>query len=315
MSPLTPRSESISTENLKKNGGLSKLSLSPRTTPAGRHGQSERMGLEKRIRQFEDNPDLRFLKIKRASKRPIEKGWPDKGYTYGEILPHIKSQTNYGVLCGHGGLAVPDADSPELEEAIEKSLPETFTVQTGGGGKHYYYICPEVKKRVVLEWEGTHYGEIQSVGQAIVGPGSIHPNGNRYLVARDHPIVTIDYDELFAAIQPFIKERKQPKIYLPPTPRFDGTRDINSIPITQVIDVTEYKRAHNGELYGPNPWHGSKTGSNTWINEEKNVAYCFRHHAGISVVKAIALNVGIITECDEELNQRQFIQVLNHILA
>ena len=85
---------------------------------------------------------------------------------------------------------------------------------------------------------------------------------------------------------------------------------ITSIPITSIIDVSQFQRAANGELYGPNPWHGSQTGMNTWINEQKNVAYCFRHNAGITVAKAIALNEGITNECDDDLTKDQFIHAL-----
>lgn len=84
---------------------------------------------------------------------------------------------------------------------------------------------------------------------------------------------------------------------------------INSIPITTVIDVSHFKRAPKGELYGANPWHGSETGMNTWVNEQKNVAYCFRHNCGISVVKAIALNEEFFTECDSRLSRAQYSQV------
>ena len=35
-----------------------------------------------------------------------------------------------------------------------------------------------------------------------------------------------------------------------------------------------------------------------------------RHNTGINVTKAIALNEGIVTECDSPLSRRQFIQTL-----
>ena len=251
-----------------------------------------------------------FTKVRHRSKQPVEKDWVNRPYTLKEILAHVHLHTNYGVLCGHGGLAGPDADSPELEEIVEKNLPETFTVQTGGGGRHYYYLCHEVKKRILLERDGTHYGEVQSFGQMIVGPGSIHPSGNRYKVTRDLPIIEITYDDLTNALRPLAKEKRRPPSPLPPTVFSHSVFNINAIPITRVMDVSDYKRAGNGELYGPNPWHGSTTGMNTWLNVEKNIAYCFRHDAGITVAKAIALNEGLIKTCDEDLDRDQFIQVL-----
>lgn len=273
------------------------------------HGEQQ-MELEQRIRQFEENPELRFTKIWPRSKRPVERDWVNKPYTYEEIQPHIHMHTNYGVLCGHGGLAVPDADSSELEALVESNLPETFTVQTGSGGKHYYYLCPQIQKRLVLERDGKHYGEVQSFGQQVVGPGSIHPNGNRYAVVRDLPIATITQDDLAYAIKPLVRKRKRAEYVLKPIPGSGYVFDINAIPITQIIDVSQYRRAANGELYGPNPWHGSETGMNTWVNEEKNIAYCFRHQAGITIAKAIALNEGIIKQCDDVVSRDGFLRVL-----
>ena len=268
------------------------------------------MGLEHRIWQFQENPHLRFSKVAFRSKRPFEKNWVRKPYTYEQIQKHIREGTNYGLLCGYGGLAVPDADRPELEEAIASCLPQTFTVRTGGGGAHFYYICPEIHRRIVLEKDGTHYGEVQSFGQQVVGPGSIHPNGCSYMIENDCAIQAISFDQMITAIKPFMK-RPRPKTQIhAPMVGINLYSGINSIPITTVIDISHFKRAANGELYGPSPWHGSETGMNTWINEQKNVAYCFRHNCGISVVKAMALNEGFFTECDGRLSRAQYTQVM-----
>lgn len=267
-------------------------------------------GLDLKVWQFEQNDELRFAKVRRGAKRPAERGWLTRGYSYNVIQAYARQFTNYGVLCGHGGLAVPDADSPELEEAIEKNLPETLTVQTGSGGKHYYYFCGEVRKRILLERYGEHFGEVQSHGQMVVGPGSIHPNGQRYEIIKDAPIVEVSYDALTDALRPLAVQKKEPKPYVLQGLRSPRAFDINAVAITWVLDTSEYQRSANGELYGPNPWHGSESGANTWVNEEKNVAYCFRHHAGIPVAKAIALNEGIVRACDDVLSRDQFLRVL-----
>lgn len=267
------------------------------------------MTLEKRIKQFLEHPELRFTKIRYKTKRPIEKNWTKRPYTYDEIQNHIQHHTNYGVLTGHGDLAVADADTKELASTIETKLPPTFTVQTGGGGRHYYYKCPEIQKRIVLEQKKQHHGEIQSKGQAVVGPGSLHPSGSTYEILRDHPFTEITYDELKTELGAFFRPKKTTNIQPPQSPRNPAYSHINSIPITSVIDISEFKTAQNGELYGPNPWHGSTTGANTWINLNKNVAYCFRHNTGISVAKAVALNTGLLSSCDDQLTKSQFHQL------
>ncbi len=259
------------------------------------------MTLERIIKQFLTDQSLRFTKIRYRSKRPIEKGWTKRPYTYDQILPHIGRHTNYGVLTGYGHLAVADADTEELAEVIEKKLPPTFTVQSGSGGRHYYYKCSQLQKRIVLQVRNKHYGEIQSKGQAVVGPGSIHPTGKTYDIVCDVPISTIEITSLTTAMREYIPMTAHQRHRRCPLPIHDGHSYARNLRITDVIDISNFKKAPNGEYYGPNPWHGSTTGANTWVNVEKNVAYCFRHNAGISVPKAIALNEGRVSSCDSLL--------------
>lgn len=82
------------------------------------------------IKQFEENKELRFCKIETGTKKPYEKDWVNKPYTYEAIKSHIENKTNYGVICGYGGLVVIDSDTKELRDAIERNLPETFRVKT-----------------------------------------------------------------------------------------------------------------------------------------------------------------------------------------
>lgn len=263
------------------------------------------MTLEHEIQKLRKHTQLRYAKVRHATKIPIEKGWPNKHHTYNQILPHIATHINYGVLCGHGHLAVVDTDHPELNEYAISQLPETFTVQTGRGGHHFYYFIPELNKRIVLEHGTTHYGEIQSQGQMVVGPGSKHPNGKWYEITNDHPIHQIPLQELTTTLTDYIKPKPKPQTH-------HHTPHNNQLPhITEIIDTTYFKQAPNGELYGPNPWHGSTTGKNTWINPDKNVAYCFRHQTGITPIKAIALNQGIIEQCDQNIYHVDWIRILN----
>lgn len=259
---------------------------------------------------YSENKDLRFCKIKKGTKKPFERDWINKPYTWNEIQGHIKNESNFGVLCGYGGLIVIDSDTPELKQAVENNLPETFRVKTGSGGTHDYYICKDVKKKIVLQIEDRHFGEIQSYGAQVVGAESIHPNGNKYQIFKDKPICEITQEQLFIAIKPFIKEVAEAEVKTIKAIKDYGSSDINSIPITQVMDTSGFKKASNGELYGANKWHGSDTGANTWINQSKNVAHCFRCDCGINVAQAIGLNEGIISRCSDTLTKEQFLSVL-----
>ena len=123
---------------------------------------------------------------------------------------------NYGVVTGIGHLIVFDVDDlPRLEELnIINQIPETFTVETGRGGKHFYLLCRGFKDKMVLEdpelkdldGDPLHLGEIQALGEQVVGPGSLHPNGNYYKVIADVPIATVHKDFLLELIKPFVKK-------------------------------------------------------------------------------------------------------------
>lgn len=263
-----------------------------------------------KIKQFEGNPELKFCKVRKQTKKPFEKDWVNKPYSWEEIQDHISKEANAGAICGYGGLAVADGDTPELREAIEKNLPETFTVRTGGGGIHSYFICKELDKKIVLQNDEKHFGEIQSHGSQVIIPNSIHPNGNKYEIIKNKKIAKISKEDLIKAVAPFMKEVKESEVIVLKELKNYGSSDINSIPITSVMDISGFKRHSSGELYGTNKWHGSETGQNTWINESKNVAHCFRCNAGINVAQAIALNEGIISICSDKLTKEQFKQVL-----
>lgn len=253
---------------------------------------------------------LKFCKVRKGQKRPFEKDWVNQGYTWANIKKWVDAGNNYGVICGEGDLIVIDSDEPELAEAVDAGLPRTFRVKTGGGGYHDYYICPEAKKKIVLQ-NDKHYGEVQSYGAQVVAAGSTHPNGNKYKVIRDDPIREISLEQLMSCIKPFMKEVVETEKKALDNLKDYGESDINSIPLTKVIDTTGFRKGGKGEIYGANPWHGSTTGMNFWINPQKNVAHCFRCNAGINVAQAIALNEGIISNCTDKLTKSQFLDVLD----
>ncbi len=129
--------------------------------------------------------NLRFVLIKRGEKKPFELNWTgDVNYAFDDekLKEHIKNNGNYGVLTGVGDLLVIDCDVPEIVDEVKKKLPETLMVQTGSGGVHFYFFCPDFEKKIIMQIGKVHYGECQWKGQQIVGPGSLHPNQNTYEV-------------------------------------------------------------------------------------------------------------------------------------
>jgi len=134
------------------------------------------------------NHDFRFIKLRQHDKIPVEKAWQSKkNYCFDDpaLVEWIEQGGNCGIVGGYGGLLVVDFDDLSVYENVVLKLPETFTVKTGSGKYHLYYLCDD--------FAGTKFGKIdlQGAGKQAVIPGSIHPNGTIYTVFKDVPIASI----------------------------------------------------------------------------------------------------------------------------
>ena len=160
--------------------------------------------LERIHPRLRSREETRVVPIRSGLKKPEGKRWnTDANYpcNHAVMAGYLAEGHNYGVLTGIGGLVVLDVDDITRLQAlgIIDNLPETFTVRTGRGGHHYYLLCDGLLDKIILEdpelkdsdGDPLHLGEVQALGQQVVGPGSTHPNGNRYEVINDAPIATI----------------------------------------------------------------------------------------------------------------------------
>jgi P4 family phage/plasmid primase-like protien len=256
------------------------------------------------------NPDFRFILTN--GKKPVENDWPNTAnYTYDN--PHlqewINNGGNYGVATGYGNLIVLDSDNSTLQHEIDQHLPPTFQVKTGGGGYHNYYICANQRK-LIFEKEGTHLGELQSQGQQVIGPGSIHPNGNHYTITKDLPINPITEEDIAKIPLDIIK--KTERTY---TNAGEHQSLRHNLRITDVIPLSGLNKKPSGEYQGPHPIHG-KTGkgggdsNNFTVNPVKNVWHCFAHNCGGDPLSWIAIQEGIIN-CGNRLDGGNFLKTLN----
>lgn len=161
------------------------------------------------------NDDFRFLKLIKGKKKPTFDmvSWQEKNFQYNdtELLNHISSGGNYGIIGGYGNLILIDSDSREITE-IAENLPETFTIKTGSKEiykKHYFFLADKKIKPIRLSEKGLgDKGDIRSVGQYVVAPNSIHPSGNKYRVIKDIPITHITEEEIRNAFQKFIDKNE-----------------------------------------------------------------------------------------------------------
>ena len=154
----------------------------------------------------------RFIKIRPNSKKALEKNFQESyNYKYDEAAfkQYLKKATSYGILCGFGKLAVIDCDSEELAKHLYMELPATFSVTTGSGGLHLYYLIPDLEKKFVIEdSKDVHHGEVQFKDFYVVGAGSLHPtSGTHYKIKDNIKIQTITKKKLFEALEPFLKKK------------------------------------------------------------------------------------------------------------
>lgn len=246
------------------------------------------------------NIAFRFIRIDMegpsARKKPLDIDWQNTNnfeYNGSYLAIHIANGNNYGVACGYGNLAVIDADDSEIEFLVLNRLPKTFTVRTGSGGKHYYYIIPDLEKKFVLTKGDKHYGEIQWKNAQVVGPNSIHPNGNHYIVVGDYAIATISNQHIMEVFEKFITPNT-------PERNYQGENPHQYIDLSKIINLDNF-RQKGGEYVGKHPIHGSSTGGNFSINIEKGLFHCFRCGTGGGAVSLIAMLNGLIKCQDARL--------------
>jgi KaiC/GvpD/RAD55 family RecA-like ATPase len=292
------------------------------------------------------NNNFRFILIGAKTKKPIEQAWTlntdeyDKqedgswkhkvtgefyqvrstdgntqnykgeltNYTFNneKLLTHIKNGGNYGVMGGLGGLVILDIDDSSINEELDKLISQTFTVKTGSGNQHRYFIAPKDTKKLILQVGTKHFGELQSWGAQVVGPDSIHPNGNKYEIIQD-----IEIANLYETKINILKQKYSDNYEIIVQPKWENIVKLDiadQIKITSLINVANLKKYRN-EYFGKHPVHGSETGMNFFVNPDKNLCYCFRHKIGYDSLGMLAINEGLI-QCGEKLRGKTFIKAL-----
>lgn len=213
--------------------------------------------------------NLRFCRVKKGTKKPFEKDWTNKPYFYHE-MEDFKDE-NYGVLCGYHDLAVIDCDEEVLVLAVRELLPKTYSVRTGGGGIHFYFFIPDLERKIILEVDEKHLGEIQSYGTQVVGAGSLHPNGKLYEVVNNVGIETISFEELKKVLSKFMKMGEKIKsneeIILDPS----ASKLREKIKITAIAHRFGFKTERGKILC---PFHEDKDPS-MGLSNELGVYHCF----------------------------------------
>lgn len=152
------------------------------------------------------NPSFNFVLLGMKEKKPYEKNWQNlvRPYTCKEVQDNIAAGKNIGVIGGYGNLRIIDADEHSLAEELSKKV-DTFTIKTGSGGRHFYFIS-EYDTNHVFAGER---GEVRAKNYQVVIPGCIHPNGNKYEIIEDKPIKEISKEEFYSIIKPYLRTEKE----------------------------------------------------------------------------------------------------------
>ncbi|MDA8055579.1 MAG: bifunctional DNA primase/polymerase [Thermoplasmatales archaeon] len=239
--------------------------------------------------------DSRFRVIKLLPKRkePLEKGWTvDHHYPYDspEINDWVKNGGNYGLFCPHGDCCFVDADTKEIQHALDSKLPTCWYSTGRPGHRQYVYKISDPPIPNIPLKDGAY---LKGLNGYAVGPGSVHPNGTIYGTTRsNYPIMTESKNELVNILTPFLIRPKQGEAQ-PRTIRASTTW----ISLADLIDLSQFRRA-GSQYQGSHPIHGSETGINLSIDLQKNVWHCFRHDSGGSVLEWIAIQERILDCAD-----------------
>lgn len=138
--------------------------------------------------QLADEP---LIRVKRGSKEPVIDNYEVESTS--SVASWVQIGNNAGICLADSSLVVIDADTTEVATEVYEQLPETFTVNTGGGGfgLHYYFECPEWGRNTGFS-DGD--SSIRTNGwMAVIPPSQCE---SRYIVSRDVPVARVGPDEL-----------------------------------------------------------------------------------------------------------------------
>lgn len=188
------------------------------------------------------NPEFRFCLIRKQSKAPYEKEWQKNGYKFFDIK--LKNHVgNYGVIGGYGKLRILDIDDKELAKEFDKKL-NTFSVKTGSGGRHYYFLSDYEVNHVLIN----ELGEYRAKNYQCVGAGSTHPNGNKYEVFNDTDLITLDTKAVVSLLKPY-NRNLTPKFNLTEEldKRLEGKKDTSRSALEYRRAIAEFRKGKSRE--------------------------------------------------------------------
>jgi P4 family phage/plasmid primase-like protien len=221
--------------------------------------------------------EMSFVLLEKGGKKPFQQGWQNKKIKYNnsELIAHLTCEGNYGVL-GGDGLIIIDFDNEKVQNEVITKLPKTFTIKTGSGLLHKYFKTDKTDSFKIFSEEMDTIADVQGTGKQVVGPNSIHPNGNKYEIVDNSEIAFIPYAEIKALLSIYDKKPKKEEIKKEIEPKnINNSNEFldtvkSSISMKDVISSFGINTSKNPtECY----FHSSKGGKCFGFNSE--TAHCF----------------------------------------
>lgn len=152
---------------------------------------------------------FRFILLKKKSKVPFEEDWQNtKNYCYDDpiLLKHLENDGNYGVVGGYGNLIILDADNKEFADSLFSELL-TLTIQTCGGGFHFFFISDYNKNHKLKE----DLGEVRANKYMVVGANCYAIDLEKkhegwYKIINDLPIKEMTKEDFEKLIKPYLRK-------------------------------------------------------------------------------------------------------------
>lgn len=235
--------------------------------------------------------EFRFVLISKGKKNPFEDGWNTTHcypFDNEKLKVHLENGNNYGVVGGYGNLIVLDFDNLDFQNKYVPLLPKTFSVLSGTGKLHLYFITDNPVSFKIFDSEMNTLLDVQGTGKQVVGAGSLHPNGNTYRVNDDISLAFIPMAELRALFAEYLKpeDRKDKFIEIMP-------KDETVIKIKKNVSVRDKLQSYGIDTSrNPTkcPMHGSKGGKCLSFTNE--LWHCFHCDKGGDVFSLVMEHEG-----------------------
>ncbi len=134
-----------------------------------------RKAQEVRLRSVTDGHARGWSFVPLNGKKPRLKGWTSRPRETADEAVRWATDGNIGLRTGSvsGGLIVIDIDAQKGGSMDGFDLPQTVTVNTGGGGKHLYFVSQD-------RWSNSRgalpdHVDVRGEGGQVVAAGSTHP--------------------------------------------------------------------------------------------------------------------------------------------